>query len=320
MTLRREIWFAGLGIAALAARPGVAAAGGLLLPGAGAVSTSRAGAAVASADDGEALVLNPAGIAKAEGTTITLSAAIIGFAMEFQRRGSYETVSGENYPYAGQPFRAVKNDTSPPLGIGSLVPVPVIAVLSDLGGRVPGLHVGAGIYAPNAYPFRDLCTELGTGAGCQKYQFGPNTPSTIPPPPTRYDVMKQDAAVLLPSLAAAYRILPELDVGVRLSWGFANLKSTTAVWAFTVNYEEDIKKDGTITTDVSDSFVPGFGLGVTYRPTSNLELAANYSSELDIHARGTATSALGPSATLLGSPVRIDGADGARRYDGPEGV
>src|SRR3954454_18888998 len=138
MRLRRESWFVGVGFAALVGLPGVAAAGGLLLPGAGAVSTSRAGAAVASADDGEALVLNPAGIAKATGTTITLSAAIFSYAMEFQRRGTYDAVPGENYPYANQRFAAVKNAASPPLGIGALQPVPVIAVLSDLGGRVPG--------------------------------------------------------------------------------------------------------------------------------------------------------------------------------------
>jgi long-subunit fatty acid transport protein len=305
MTLRREIWFAGRGIAALAALaalPGGAAAGGLLLPGAGAVSTSRAGAAVASADDGEAIVLNPAGIAKAEGTTITLSAALVDYAMAFQRRGSYDTVPTESYPYAQQPFAGVKNDASPSTGIGALQPVPVIAVLSDLGGRIPGLHVGAGIYAPNAYPFRDLCTEL--SGGCQKYQFGDNP--NIPPPPSRYDVMKQEAAVFLPSLAAAYRILPELDVGLRLSWGFASLKSTTALWGTaTANYEEDVKKDGVISADVRDNFVFGYGLGATYRPTPNLELAANYSSELDIYASGTATSQLGPSAGLPGQPTTI---------------
>ena len=50
-------------LVAIAGMPQLAAAGGLLLPGAGAVSTSRAGAAVASAADGEGLVLNPAGIA-----------------------------------------------------------------------------------------------------------------------------------------------------------------------------------------------------------------------------------------------------------------
>jgi hypothetical protein len=40
-------------------------AGGLFVPGSGPVSTSRAGASVASTDDGEAMALNPAGFAKA---------------------------------------------------------------------------------------------------------------------------------------------------------------------------------------------------------------------------------------------------------------
>jgi long-subunit fatty acid transport protein len=286
-----------------------ATAGGLLLPGAGAVSTSRAGAAVASADDGEALVLNPAGLAKSEGTTITLSAAMIQYAMQFQRRGTYDAVPGETYPYAGQPFNLVKNDASAPLGFGSIQPVPVFAVISDLGGRIPGLHVAIGLYAPNAYPFRDLCVDQ--GGSCQKYELNV-TPANAPPPSTRYDVMKQDAAVLLPSLAIAYRVMPQLDVGLRLSAGYANLKSTTALWGTaTPNYEEDIKKDGVLAADATDSFVPGFGIGLTYRPTVNLEFAANYSSELDVHAKGTATSQLGPSAGIPGTPTTI----GARADD-----
>jgi len=280
--------------------PQLAAAGGLLLPGAGAVSTSRAGAAVASADDGEALVLNPAGIAKAKGTTITLSTAMFDYAMTFQRRGTYDAVLGENYPYAGQPFAAVQNDVSPPLGIGAVQPVPVIAVLSDLGGRVPGLHVGLGLYAPNGYPFRDLCTQQ--ASGCQKYVF--NSDPNVPPPGTRYDVMKQDAVVIVPSLVAAYRVLPQLDVGLRLSAARATLKSTTALWATLIaNYEEDVKKDGVLSVDATDGFVPGFGIGVTFRPTPNLEFGANYSSELDLHTKGTATSQLGPSAGVPGITV-----------------
>jgi len=298
--------------------PQHAAAGGLLLPGAGAVSTSRAGAAVASADDGEALVLNPAGIAKAQGTTITLSAAMIQYAMEFQRRGTYDAVPGESYPYAGQPFVVVKNDASPPLGIGSVQPVPVIAVISDLGGRIPGLHVGIGVYAPNAYPFRDLCAQQ--SGGCEKYVFN-DTPATVPPPGTRYDVMKQEAAVILPSLAIAYRVFPQLDLGLRLSAGYANLKSTTGLWGTAApNYEEDIKKDGVLTADASDRFVPGFGLGVLYRPTPNLEIGANYSSELDVHARGTATSQLGQSAGIPGVTSTIGAADDANARCAPGGT
>jgi len=280
--------------------PHLAAAGGLFVPGAGAVSTSRAGAAVASADDGEAISLNPAGIAKAAGNTITVSAAMLQYAMEFQRRGTYDAVAMESYPYAGQPFAAEKNDVSPPLGIGSFQPVPVIAFLTDLGGLVPGLHLGVGLYAPNAYPFRDMCTQV--AGSCQKYVF--NNDFTTPPPGARYDIMKQEAAVILPSIAAAYRIMPSLDVGVRLSAGQATLKSTTALWGVPGNYVEDIKADSVLAVDAKDSFVPAFGLGVTYRPTPNFELGASYSSKLDIHASGTGVSQNGPSVQIAGvAPV-----------------
>ena len=280
--------------------PQLAAAGGLFLPGAGAVSTSRAGAAVASADDGEAISQNPAGIAKATGNTITVSAAMLQYAMEFQRRGTYDAVAMESYPYAGQPFAREKNDVSPPLGIGAVQPVPVIAFLTDLGGRVPGLHLGIGLYAPNAYPFRDMCTQL--SGGCQKYVF--NDDFNTPPPGARYDIMKQEAAVILPSIAVAYRIKAGLDVGVRLSAGQATLKSTTALWGVPGNYVENIKQDSVFTVDAKDSFVPAFGLGVTYRPTPRIELGANYTSELDIHASGTAISQNGPSVQIGGfTPV-----------------
>ena len=48
----------------------------------------------------------------------------------------------------------------------------------------------------------------------------------------------------------------------------------------------------------------GFGLGLAYRPTPHLELAANYASELDVHASGTAKSQLGPSAGA--PPLQVD--------------
>jgi long-subunit fatty acid transport protein len=142
-----------------------------------------------------------------------------------------------------------------------------------------------------------MCTKQ--AAGCQKYVFNSDDPN-LPPPPARYDIMKQDAALILPSLAVAYRILPNLDVGVRLSAGRASVSSTTALWGTTgPNYEEDIKKDAVIAVDATDSFVPAFGLGVTYRPTPNIELGVSYASEIDVHASGTATSTVGPSAAFI---------------------
>lgn len=274
--------------------PAAAQAGGLFLPGSGAISTARAGAAVASADDGEALSINPAGLAKTTGTTITVSAALIYYSMEFTRRGSYDPESMNPAPYDGQAYPTIKNDPKPPLGIGPVQPVPVIAIVSDLGGRVKGLHLAAGLYAPNAYPFRDM-----SGG----YVF--NGDFNRPPPPTRYDIVNQEAAVLFPSLAASYRITPELDVGVRLSYGFADLKSTVAVWGNPANVEEDVKQDALFTAHAKDNFVPAAGIGLTWRPTPNLEFGAVYNSAADINATGTATSENGPSVALNQQPIVI---------------
>lgn len=285
-----------------------ARAGGLFLPGAGAVSTARAGAGAASADDAEALALNPAGLAKAKGNTISISAAMISYAMEFTRRGTYDDITGQSYAFEGQAYPTMQNDVSPPLGIGSMQPVPVAAFITDLGGRVKGLHLALGIYAPNAYPFRDMCAK-GAG-GCQHFsQDNLFSDFDVAPPATRYDIMQQDAAVVLPSLGVAYSVLPNLDVGLRLSAGFAKLKSTTAIWGMPANVTESLRQDGVFTVDATDNFVPAWGLGVTYRPTPAIELAANYTSQISVDAKGTAKSATGPDVTLNGNTISIGPTD-----------
>src|SRR5262245_15092816 len=106
-------------------------AGGLYLPGSGAISTSRAGASVASADDGEAIGINPAGIAKTKGTTLTLSMALIDYTMSFQRRGTYDDNPDADLSYEGQPYPLVEDAARPPLGIGELQPIPVFAITTD---------------------------------------------------------------------------------------------------------------------------------------------------------------------------------------------
>ncbi|MBA3459750.1 MAG: outer membrane protein transport protein [Deltaproteobacteria bacterium] len=299
-------WLAGFAI--LGVVP-AAQAGGLYLPGSGAVSTSRAGAAVASTDDGEALSINPAGLAKSKGTTITISMALINYAMEFTRRGTYDDLSAEALPYEGTPYPTVRNDPDLALGFGGFQPVPVFAISSDLGGKVPNLRVAVGLYAPNAYPFRELCT---VGAnGCRKYVF--NGDFNEAPNPARYDITKQEAAVILPSIAASYRILPELDIGARFSAGFAHLKSTVTIWGNPANTVEYVKEDALFSVDAKDSFVPAFGAGVTYRPAPAIEIGAAYNSAVSISAKGDATSETGPNVGLNGMPITIGPSDGEPR-------
>lgn len=300
-------WYAGLTVGAAFTLVGgpTAQAGGMLLPGSGAVSTSRAGAAVASASDGEALGINPAGIAKAKGTTITVSMAIISYALEFTRAGTYDAIADEALPYEGSAYPTVRNDPDLKLGFGSYQPIPVIAIVSDLGGLVPNLTVAAGLYAPNAYPFRRMCTEQ--AGGCRPYTF--NGDFNEPPPPSRYDVMSQDAEIFVPTIAAAYSITPQLDVGGRFGVGYARFESELAIWGGLGNVNENVKQDALFKIDAKDTTVPAWGLGATFRPTPTLEFGVNYTAQMNILAKGDADSVVGPSVGLNGVPVEIGPVD-----------
>ncbi len=282
------------------------AAGGLFIPGSGAVSSSRAGASVSSTEGGEALGLNPAGLAKSKGTTITLSMAIVNYALEFTRRGNYDA-TGDNLPYEGDPFPTVKNDANPELGIGRWQPIPVFAVVSDLGGAVKGLTAAVGVWAPNAYPFRDLCTV--TTSGCEKFSFEDFNRAPLP---ARYDIIKQSAAIILPTVAVAYRITDQLDVGGRFSPGIADFESEVAVWSTLDNYDENVKKDGLINVKAKDKFVPAWGLGATFRPTPAIEVGAQYTSQMNVYAKGDAVSTLGVSTNFSGNPIAVKAVEPGR--------
>src|SRR5881394_604024 len=114
----------GRGLALVMFCAGTANAGGLFLPGSGAVSTSRAGAAVASTDNGEAIGLNAAGLAKTSGSSVTVSLAFIDFAMTFQRRGTYDDNPNVDLPYEGQAYPLVEDASKPSTGVGPFQPIP----------------------------------------------------------------------------------------------------------------------------------------------------------------------------------------------------
>ena len=276
----------------LLAAPAAAHAGGLVLPGNGPVSTARAGAAVASVDDPSALATNPAGLAGIHGTMITLGISLIDYRLTFDRAGTYDDVANRTDPWENTPFAPVSDDSTPPIGLGSYQIVPVVGVASDLGGAVKGLTAAIGLYAPNAYPTRAMGADYVIEA------------PGVAPPPTRYDVISQKAAVVLPSVAVGYRAMDKLDVGARLSAGFATIDASTFVWGLD-NYEEWAGKDSQFQVEAKDNFVPAFGLGLRYRPTADIELGASWSSAINVRARGEGLARSGSGNEFGGMAVEV---------------
>src|SRR5688572_20920207 len=95
--------------------PSLALAGGLMLPGAGPISTSRAGTGVASTEGVEALSLNPAGMAKTNAWTITIGAAMINYDQSFHRNGTYDDDPDNAETYEGMRYPVVENTAKPSL-------------------------------------------------------------------------------------------------------------------------------------------------------------------------------------------------------------
>ncbi|HPH65405.1 MAG TPA: outer membrane protein transport protein [Kofleriaceae bacterium] len=275
-----------------AATATTAMAGGLNLPGTGPISTARAGAAVASTDDGEAVSINPAGLANVTGTRITLGSSFISHSQSFTRFGTYDAVPGQNVPWAGQAYATVTDESKPDIGFGNFQAVPMLVVTSDFGGKLGKLRGALGVFAPSGYPTRSM--------GADYKIDDPNTP----PPPNRYDILSQKAAVILPSLAVAYPILPNLRVGGRFSWGIAQLEARQFVWGI-LNYEEWVGHDTDFTLKVKDNFVPTGSIGVQYEPTPNIELGAQYTMETSISASGDALSTPSAQLDLGGVPLTI---------------
>src|SRR5579862_3824985 len=237
---------AGFAVVTLAAR---ADAGGLFVPGIGPSAVARAGAFIASADDPTALQTNPAGLAQQWGTVVYVGSTFLDYAMSFSRRGNYEVEPGETHPWDGQPYPTVTDTAKPPIGFGSYQALPTIAVSTDLGLHVKGLRFGAGLFVPTSYPTRDMDSS---------YVFDdPNTP----PPPTRYDVVSQKAAIIMPSIGASYAISDKLMVGGRFTWGIANIDAVTYTWGFPGNFNETTTKDSLFHLKASDSFAPQYGFG-----------------------------------------------------------
>src|SRR5256885_1334522 len=166
-----------------------AGAGGLEFPGTGTEALGRGAAFTAKADDGTALEYNVAGLARQRGTRVLLDANLLFHSYEFQRAGNYpDNPNDPLTPYGGQPFPKVANTGAPFFA-------PFFAVSSDFG-YFDRWTFAVGLFGPSAY-------------GQRAY------PVTVDgkPGPARYDLTEANLLIVYPTLAAAVRVTPWLDLG-----------------------------------------------------------------------------------------------------------
>jgi long-subunit fatty acid transport protein len=260
-------------------------AGGVFVGEAGSQAMERGGAFVAKADDPTALSVNPAGLAKTRGVEAYVGANLLNYSLSFQRAGSYRQQPRQvvQPAYVNTPYPAVENEAS-------FQPIPFIAV----SGRVGDLAIGGGLYAPPSVPGRDFPCRVEDF--CQLDERGA-------PAPQRYDVVSQSALIVYPSVAAAYRIHPRVDIGARFSWGIGHIQARNFPWAgVTPNDSEDPRADADFDAEVNDWFMPTFGAGLLVRQTDFLELGASYTYKTQLRGKGNGTARIGPDA-VPGTPV-----------------
>lgn len=263
------------------------------MPGAGPVAQGRAGSFVARADDPSAISHNPAGFGKLDGTQLYIGANFLRYVLSYQRAGVYEPGPGmQPAAYEGQAFPKVDNNGDAAIGFLGFQALPVFAVSSDLGHPEWPLRFGFGLYSPQAFPTRSFSNEVTLADG------------TVAPAPQRYDVVSQDIVLSSPSLIVSYSPTPDLDIGIRGSWGMATMSGSKTLWTLR-NYEEDPGQDSIFTlAESTDSFVPTMGAGLLYRPSPSFEIGAAWNSAGHIRAQGTGSAIIG-TGSPLGDSVEI---------------
>ncbi|WP_146645875.1 OmpP1/FadL family transporter [Labilithrix luteola] len=262
---------AGAGVA----RPRSAMAGGLDIPDHGTQALGRGGAFVAKADDGTAIYYNPAGLARQRGTKLLANANVYLSSFSFQRAGRFpgDGADGDT-PWAGSPFPKVANE-----GGASVAP---FAALSSDFGTFDRFTAAVGIFGRPS-------------VGNRTFPFGvDNAPSAA-----RYDFVQSRTSYLYPTVSAAYRVAPWLDLGVS---GHLVLASIGRTWMSSIDAGQCTSHeyqpcDGRANLDVSGSSF-GATVGALIRADENLAFGLTFQTPASIDASGTMT---------VGAPEKFDG-------------
>ncbi|MBX3207836.1 MAG: outer membrane protein transport protein [Labilithrix sp.] len=302
MPSKRRLYATAIALASLVVCSRAEAGGFDELPDQGAEALGRGATFTAKADDATAIYWNVAGLARQRGTKLQVSANVHFNTFYFARTGRYpDDPSDPATPWGGRPFPVVEDKNA------SFV-LPMLAATTDLG-LSDRLTFGAGVFGPAA-----------TG---RTFPLGVKGM----PAPSRYDSIQSRSKVLFPTLGAAYRVTPQIDVGVSghlVVGAFDQLSVAVAdPGGGACNNAEYRPCDAEARVQADGKSFAG-SIGVLARPAPSVQIGAQLRSPTSLTAEGRVTprlaaGALPPSAATLTLDLPWTLRLGAR-YIGMEGT
>lgn len=295
-----------------------AQAGGFDVPDIGAEALGRGGAFAAKADSPLALYYNVAGLAQQRGNRAQVDVNLIFYDQSFTRAGTYPgDPKDPRTPWAGKPYPTVHDEDN--FGYQ-----PFLGFTTNFG--IPNFTLGFGIYAPpgigkHQYGKRrniavpdakdpnkthispryevDLSDEGGTSS------WSGSTAPNRAPAPTRYDIAQTDLLIIMPTLAASYRINKYLDVGAAAIVAYGRFDLMNANMTNLGPYS----CAGSPDYPGCDSYGRVYAAGTSFsgqvavlaHPTSWLDIGASYRPQITFNAKGSIHPYVTPE-----SPLQLD--------------
>lgn len=252
---------------------GRAEAGGTFVPDIGTVGLGRAGAMVASGDDGSALVYNPANLvpqdkAPGMGLRLQLDVQVVWRHVEFAR--SPDALSTDGYS-------TVRNQAGP-------VPVPMV-IAAYTPQRLP-LAFAFGVWAPNN----------------ASLVFDDNGPQ-------RYSITRTASFIFHAHLAVAYQPFRWLSLGAGFMWTAMVVNQAQMVNVGLFGQQE---RAGDVLMELSGAqpFLPNANFGITLRPGAGFSIGASFIPPRLATPRGTfkitPSEALASLLSVSGESMRVE--------------
>lgn len=238
--MKNFIFFSSIALT-LSCISGNANAGGLFVPLGGVANTGRAGAAVASTRDPNAIAYNPALIALNDGHQLLVDLTWGMIQIEYARAPQTDTQGNLSH------YDTVKNKAPG-------VTIPQVLFTTDFGTDTIGF--GVGLFPPNAAPVRFPQN------GAQRYAI----------------IDMANTIAFTTEAAFAWRIHPRFSIGAGIQNVTFIFKGTgiSSTYFGVLSQPEDPDMDSVITVNAADYFTPSANFGIWYEPVDGFEIAASF--------------------------------------------